>query len=86
MTQWIPPIFGLLVGAILAWLLNSARGRVRAAAAEAREAEVRRELERTREEAKAISTRLTVAENSRVALTACGAWGRGFVRTFGSRI
>ena len=56
---------GLLVGAVLAWLLSGARGRERAAAAQAREAEVRRELERTRDEAKAASARLTEAENSR---------------------
>jgi len=52
---------------MLAWLLSGARGRERAAAAEAREAEVRRELERTRDEANAVSARLTEAENSRVA-------------------
>ena len=67
MAQWIPPILGLIVGGLLAWLLNGARGRVGAAAAEAREAEVRRELERTRDEAKAVSARLTAAENARVA-------------------
>ena len=58
MAQWIPSILGLLVGAMLAWLLSGAGGRERAAAAEAREAEVRRELERTRDEAKAVSARL----------------------------
>ena len=52
---------------MLVWLLSGARGRERAAAAEAREAEVRRELERTRDDAKAVSARLTEAENSRVA-------------------
>src|ERR1700680_4961428 len=67
MAQWIPSVLGLLVGAMLVWLLSGARGRERAAAAEAREAEVRRELERTRDDAKAVSARLTEAENSRVA-------------------
>src|ERR1700676_5257604 len=65
MAQWIPSILGLLVGAMLAWLLSGARGRVRASSAEAREGEVRRELERTRDEVKAVSARLNEAENSR---------------------
>jgi DNA recombination protein RmuC len=67
MTVWLLPVMSLLVGAALAWMVSSALGRARAAGAEAREAELRPQLERAREEASALSERLTQAEKTSVA-------------------
>lgn len=67
MTEWLLPVLSFVVGASLAWIVSSARGRARAAGAEAREFELRRQLEGSKDEIKVLSERLTQADRASVA-------------------
>ncbi len=70
MTEWLLPVVALLAGSGLAWIIAGGRAKARAAGAEAREAELRAQLQAAKDESRALSERLTEAEKSRAAADA----------------
>lgn len=73
MTGWLVAALAFFAGGVLAWIVASARAgaaashtEARVAAAEARETEVRGQMDRAREEARALADRLSEAERARV--------------------
>lgn len=67
MVEWLLPLAGFVAGAVLAWIATAGRASARTAGAEAREGELRRQLQAVAGEAKALAERLTEAEKSKTA-------------------
>jgi DNA recombination protein RmuC len=66
MIEALVAVVALLAGGALGWVLSGARAAARTAAAEARETEVRRELESARAQAESLRSRTAESENARV--------------------